>query len=160
MPNVILGLKGPEELRKKTAEWEYKWEMESKCTSQFCDDIFFFFVLVCLLPPTYMLSSFVHCLPPWIWNANYLLSARNILTLFLLSISPSPLLAFVCLPHFLCVFSSSFSSHPLVPSILSEFLSFPSVSQGQSFFFYHMHTSTVSGKEIFSLQFLNRQSNK
>lgn len=109
----------------------------------------FFFFLVCLLPPTYMLSSFVHCLPAWIWNANNLHSARNILTLFHLSVYPSPLLTFVCLPHFLCVFSSSLPLFlgSLDSSVLSEFLGFLSVSQGQSFV-YHIHISTV-GKRYF-----------
>lgn len=48
-------------------------------------------------------------------------------------------------------------SIPINSSVL--FLSFPSVSQGQSCF-YHMLISTASGKEIFSLQLLNRQSNR
>lgn len=121
----------------------------------------FFFFLVCLLPPTYMLSSFVDCLPAWIWNANNLLSARNILTLFLLSVSPSPLLTFVCLPHFLWVFSSSL---PLAIPWFPRFISSVSVSQlsicqsRSKFCLSHAHQ--YSWKGVLSLQLLNRESNK
>lgn len=112
VPDVTLSLKGPEVPKKKTAEWEYKWTMESKCTSQF---FFSHFSLSYASHIYALLFRSTVCLPEF--EMLMISSVLEIRTLFLLSVSPSPLLAFVCLSLFCHVFFSSLSCQSLVPSI-------------------------------------------